>query len=187
MASRLIYAILIVAVLMAGLLLAIGLAEPVADAGGMAHPDFPGMQLGGDGAARLEHIGALGFLFQCLLLIQIVLLSMLGVSERYYSGEFYAYMGGSLLFMLIVAWQMYSGHQAYLDSGETGYFLGFPTATAWQMYGTWLGAIPLILVYSLGFSRFIYSDEDEARFKQLLQDKAAAESTAESTPDELEQ
>jgi hypothetical protein len=156
---------------MAGILVAIGFAEPVVDAGGAAHPEFPGMQVGGDGAARLEYIGTLGFVFQCLLLTQIVLLSMLGVSERYRTIEFRCYMGGSLGIMWIVAWQMYSGHLEYLETGNTGYFMGFPVATAWQMYGTWLSGIPLILIYSLGYRKYIYTPEDEEKFNQLLSEK----------------
>lgn len=168
MRIKVIHAIFAVGLMMAGILLAIGLAEPVANAGGVAHPDFPGMRIGGDGAARLEHIGRLGFAFQCLLLLQIVLLAMLGVSPKRRTPDFLAYMFGSLLFMLFVAWQMYSGHLEYLETGETGYFLGFPTATAWQVYGTWLGAIPLVLVYCLGFRKFIYTHEDEEEFNKLL-------------------
>jgi hypothetical protein len=67
---------------------------------------------------------------------------------------------------------MFSGHSAFLDTGETGYFMGFPTATAWQTYGTWLGAIPLILIYSFGFNKFFYTKEDEEKFNALLAEKA---------------
>lgn len=168
MARNVIYWIFAVSVLMGGLLLAISLSETVPNAAGVAHPEFPGMQVGGDGAARLQYIGSFAFLFQSLLLVLIVCLSILGVSERHRSARFMMYMGLSLLFMLFVWWQMYSGHQAFLASGETAYFMGFPVATAWQMYGTWLGAIPLILVYSLGFDQYIYTPEDEAAFMALL-------------------
>jgi hypothetical protein len=60
----------------------------------------------------------------------------------------------------------------FLDTNETDYFLGFPNATAWQTYGTWLGAIPLVLIYSLGFRKFIYTEEDERQFNALLAEKA---------------
>jgi uncharacterized membrane protein len=51
--------------------------------------------------------------------------------------------------------------------------LGFPEATAWQTYGTWLSAIPLVLIYSFGFSQFIYSKEDEEKFNALVAVKSA--------------
>lgn len=169
MARNVIYWIFAISVLMGGLLLAISLSESVPNAAGVAHPDFPGMQVGGDGAARLQYIGNYAFLFQSLLLILIVCLAILGVAERYRTPRFMIYMGLSLLFMLFVWWQMYTGHQAFMETGETAYFMGFPVATAWQMYGTWLGAIPLILVYTLGFEEYIYTPADEAAFRALLE------------------
>ena len=51
--------------------------------------------------------------------------------------------------------------------------MGFPVATAWQVYGTWLGAIPLIILYTVGFRKFIFTEEDERKYEQLLADIAA--------------
>ena len=172
MRSKLIYIIFVVSLLMAGILLAIGLAEPVTNASGGPHPEFPGMQIGGDGIARIEQIGNLGFAFQCLLLILIVLLSLLGISERYRSRRLLVYMSGTTFLTLFIAWQMYSSHLQYLETGNTGYFLGFPIATAWAVYGTWLGAIPLVILYSVGFHKYIYTPEDEKQYKKLLIAKA---------------
>lgn len=157
---------------MAAILLAIILAENVPNSGGVAHPDLPGLQIGGDGAARMENIGTLGLAFHFLLLVQIVLLSVLGISERYRSIELLACMGGSLALMLLVAWQMYSGHQQFLETGETDYFLGFPTATAWATYGTWLAAIPHVVIYTWGFRKYIYTPEDQQKYEALLKEKS---------------
>lgn len=169
MQSKLIVVIFATVLAMAAILLAICLADTVPNAAGLAHPEFNGMQVGGDGAVRLEHIGGLAFAFQCLLLLLIVCLCVLGVAEKRRSTELWAYMGGTLLFSLFVWWQMYSGHQAYLESGTTNYFMGFPVATAWQVYGTWLAAIPLILLYSLGFRKFVFTLEDQDRYEDLLE------------------
>ena len=172
MGSKLIYVIFATVLLMAGILIAICLAETVPNAAGVAHPEFNGMQIGGDGAARLQYIGGLAFAFQALLLLLIVCLAALGVAEERRSQELWAYMGGTLLFSLFVWWQMYSGHQAFLETGVTSYFMGFPVATAWQVYGTWLGAIPLIILYSVGFRKFIFTEEDEIKYEELLEELA---------------
>ena len=82
------------------------------------------------------------------------------------------YMGGTVVLTLFIAWQMYSSHLQYLETGNTDYFLGFPIATAWAVYGTWLGAIPLVVLYSVGFHKYIYTPEDEQQFKKLLIAKA---------------
>jgi len=173
MRNNIIYFIFAIAVLMALILLTICLSETVPDAGGKPHAEIAGLQIGGDGAARLEHIGFLGFMFQSLLMVQIVSLSILGVAERYRTKKFLIYMASALALMLLIGWQMFSGHLEYLSSNETGYFLGFPNATAWATYGIWLSAIPLVLIYSLGFREFIYTEEDERKFNELLAEKAS--------------
>ena len=172
MKVSLIHTILCTAVLMAVVLSAICLVETVPDAAGMPHPSYDGLQIGGDGAARLQHVGPLGFTFQCLLLVQIILLCLLGVPDRKRTSELAAYMAASLAVMIFVAWKMYFGHQSFLATHETDYFWGFPVATAWFTYGTWLSAIPLVLIYSIGFNKFIYSEEDEEIFNALLAEKA---------------
>ncbi len=171
MGKNLIYVIFAICLLMAGILIAIIMAEPVANSGGMAHPQIPGMQVGGDGQARLAHIGNLAFMFQTLLLILIVCLSVLGVSERHRSKDLILYMAATTLLSLFFWWMMWSGHQQYMETGSTGYFMGFPIATAWQVYGTWLGAIPLIVIYSVGFRKYIYSEQDEKDFNSLLEEQ----------------
>ena len=176
MRSKLIVVIFATTVMMAGLLMAIVLADSVPNGAGLAHPEFNGMQAGGDGGARLKHIGSLAFAFQSLLLVLIVCLAALGVSEQRRSTELWAYLGGTLLFSLFVWYQMYSSHQEFLATGTTDYFMGFPVATAWQVYGTWLGAIPLIILYTLGFRKFIFTEEDERKYEQLLEEiKARSE------------
>ena len=65
---------------------------------------------------------------------------------------------------------MYFAHQAFLDSGETGWFLGFPSAAAWQVYGVWFAGVVLVAAYSAGFRRYILSEDDERRFEELLRE-----------------
>ena len=172
MTKNVIYWILAACVSMGLLLLAIGMADSVPNASGQPHTKHPGMLIGMDGAARLAHIGFLAFLFNSLLLTLIVCLCILGVSERYRSSKFLAGMGASLLFMLAIWWMMFSTHQNFLQTGDTSYFMGFPVPTAWQVYGTWLGAIPLVMMYSCGFRKFIYTRDDEEEFKTLLEQAA---------------
>lgn len=173
MRNKVVIGIFCISLALALILVAIILADPVAGSGGVPHPVIPGMMVGGDGAARLEKIGVLAFLFQTLLLLLIVSLAALGVSAKHHSIKLYLLLALTWLFTMFIWWQMYFGHLNFLETGETDYFLGFPLATAWQVYGTWFGAIPLILIYVFGFKTFIHSDEDERRYQQLLQDNNA--------------
>ena len=63
MTKHVIYWIFAACLAMGLLLLMIGLADTVPNAGGQPHPEYPGMVIGADGAARLAHIGSLAFLF----------------------------------------------------------------------------------------------------------------------------
>ncbi len=170
--DRQIYYLLVLVSAMGLTLLAIIVAEPAINGGGIPHPELPGMQAGGDGAARLEHIGNFALFFHFMLLALISALCVLGVAKQRRSPALI--IGASICMLLnwFIAWQMYQGHQDFLASGETGYFLGFPTATAWAVYGTWLGAIPLIVVYVAGFKRFIFTPEDKAKYQELLDQKS---------------
>lgn len=173
MLNKVVIAIFSISCAMALILVAIILADPVAGSGGVPHPAIAGVMVGGDGAERLREIGVLAFLFQSLLLLLIVMLAALGVSAKHHSIKLYLLLALTWLFTMFIWWQMYFGHQNFLETGETDYFLGFPIATAWQMYGTWVGAIPLILIYVFGFKTYIHSDEDERSYQQLLKDNNA--------------
>ena len=178
MADKLIAVIFTLCLMLALLLLAI-LLTPVPDnAGGLPHPFFAGMLIGGDGAARLSVIAVPAILFQCLFLALIVCLCLLGIQPERRDRRLYLMMTAAYAFTLLVWWRMLAAHQHWLTSGESEFFLGFPVATAWQVYGTWLGAIPLILIYSLAFHRYIYNRDDEARFAALLNETRAQQSPA---------
>ncbi len=184
MGRQLIYVIAAICAAMTIILFLILTAEPVTNAGGSAHPIFAGMRIGGDGLARLEHIGSLGYAFQALLLSLIVAFATLGVSEKHRTPRLRAYMIATLIFSLFILWQMVSSHLNFIATGETTYFMGFPTPTAWAMYGVWLGGIPLVMIYTLGFRQFIYTDEDQAEFEKLVAESAAEGQETDNNPEE---
>jgi hypothetical protein len=46
----------------------------------------------------------------------------------------------------------------------------------------WLGGIPLVLIYTLGFRQFIYTDEDQAEFERLVAETIAEGRENENCP-----
>lgn len=166
----LVYAIFTVVLAMAAMLLLIGFTEAPANAAGMAHEEVTAMLAGGDGAARLEAIGGFAFAFNSLLLLFAILLCVLSVSPGKRTLVFFVWMAVAYAVNMLVWQQMYFQHQAFLETGVTGWFLGFPTATAWQVYGIWFAGIVLIAIYSAGFRRYILSEDDERRFEELLRE-----------------
>ena len=167
----LVMVILLLTTLASVLLLITGMSETVANTTGLAHPSIPLIHVGADGMARLVGVGSWMFVFGCLVLMLVMTFIMLGTGKHNRSRWFFISILGSLLIMLFVWWHVYDGHRSFLESGKTDYFLGFPAATAWLTYGIWLSGIPLILLYSLGFRKFIYTEQDEQKFEQLIKDQ----------------
>jgi len=170
MTRFLVWILFAVVLAMGAILVVLGFTAAPDNAAGLAHEAISGMRTGGDGAGRLAEIGAAAFAFNCLLLLFTVLLCVLGVSPAKRTRGFLGWMILVYAVNLIVWRQMYFGHQAFLATGETGWFLGFPAATAWQVYGVWFAGVVLVAIYSAGFRHYILSEDDERRFKKLVRE-----------------
>lgn len=168
MQRRLAIAILILGIIECLILVAIALAPAPENAAGLAHATLPGVRIGGDGTARFTPIATLSFLFQALMLVQAHLMVALGVSDRLRTLPFLGLLAGCLAISLFVWFNLFSEYQRFLETGVTSYFAGFPAATAWQVYAIWLGGLSLVALYVFGFKKFIWSDEDEQAFQQLV-------------------
>ncbi|MCZ6619504.1 MAG: hypothetical protein O7E57_15385 [Gammaproteobacteria bacterium] len=176
---RLIHVVLFVLLLIAGLIGWILVSpEPPMSTGG-PHPEISGMSVGGDGLARVERIFWLGFVLQVLFVILIHLLVALGVASHNRTAAFWMSLAGAGLVSLWVCWKIFSSYAQFLETGETGYFLGFPIASAWMMFGIWLSGALLAVIYVVGFRRFVFTVEDEAAFELL---EAQARRTSRPTP-----
>ncbi len=161
--------IFVTCLIMGALLLFIMNAEIVVNGGGIKHEIFAGMSIGGDGLERLRYTGIPSYTFGGLLIFLIVVFCLLGITPRKRDLQLYLFLLLTLIFSLAVWYQMINSHLEYLETGVTGYFMGFPTASAWQMYGIWLSSVPLIFLYSIGFRRYVFSDSDEKEFDTLLE------------------
>ena len=168
MQKHLIVSIFLIGLAMGGILLLIYFSPTVSNAAGLNHPVYAGMKIGGDGAARIAPITGLAFIFQVLVLAQFACFVALGVAEKRRNLTFFGALTVCYLITVFVWWRLFAGHQAFLNSGETHYFLGFPTATAWAVYGIYLAGVSFIALYVLGFKQFVWSDQDEEDFQQLI-------------------
>lgn len=168
MNKSLIIAILVFGLIECAILLLISLTPGVENAAGLSHPQLLGMRIGGAGAVRIAPIAILAFLFQTTVLAQFATFIALAVTAKRRSPVFYSFLSLCFVFTIGVWWRLFSGHQQYLATGETQYFLGFPVATAWAVYGVYLAGVSFIVLYVLGFKKFIWSDQDESEFQQLV-------------------
>lgn len=165
--SRWIYAILAFG-LIECILIALVLIEPApANATGIAHPSIPTMRIGGD-STRFDFISGYAWWFQVFVLAQAHCLAALGVKPERRTNLFLGLLAVCYGVALFTWWQIVASYEAFVASGETKYFLGFPTATAWQTFGLFFSGCSLIALYSFGFRHFVWSDEDEQHFNVLL-------------------
>ena len=160
----------VIAVLLAVILCLLGVLmvwpEPMFVAGG-AHPEIRGMNVGGDGLARLGGAHWLLFALQCSVLVLKLLLVALGVAEHHRDRTFWCWLTLIGVVVLGVWWGMYSSYLDYLHSGESPIALGFPLATAFMLFGVYTGGSLLCVLYVAGFRRFIFSEADEAAYEAL--------------------
>lgn len=165
---RLIHFILIVLLVILALLLWIAVSPGHPFASGSAHPDIYGMNVGGDGRARSASIAVAAYWLQATVLLLVILLIAAGVRASRRTPVFWAALLGVAAVYQFVWWRIWGGHQRYLQTGEIDYFIGFATPTAWMVYGIWGSGLGLLLIYVLGFRRFIFTSADEAAYQELL-------------------
>ena len=180
---RLIHAVLFVLLLVAGLIGWVLVSpEPPMSTGG-PHPDITGMSVGGDGSARVSSIFWSGFALLALFVVLVHLLVALSVSKHNRTALFWLLLTGTGVVSLGVYWGLFSSYGHFLETGETAYFLGFPAASAWMMFGIWLSGALLAVLYVVGFRRFVFSAEDEAAFDLLEAQANQLHSSRQSLPD----
>ena len=168
--NRIIYLIL-------GLLLVIGffmsitlLREVPPAASGSPHPEISGMQVGGDGETRIKGIELASFIvFSATFLICLCLI-VLGVSKGKRTLTFLIPAGVLTLGILFIWYRVFDSYMDYLSTGKVDFILGFPEPTAWMIFGLWGGGALFTVIYVAGFRKFIYTKEDEAKLKEIVEE-----------------
>ncbi len=127
-----------------------------------AHPDFPQMLKSTNGQAEMS--SGLLYFFGPLLLFVFFFVVMIGLSRpkridasrKFLTGYFLVYM-----ILISVCLATYQG-------GSTNMFAGFPISTSWMLFG--LGFYPILFgfVFYMKFSSWVFSEEDQQRFDELL-------------------
>lgn len=179
---RLMYLIFALVLAMLGMLIWLMLLPEPAMSTGSPHPDIALMNVGGEGLARLGDTVGIVFWLQATAQCVMILLIALGVVESRRTALFWSVIGAILLLSLGVWSALYLSYLGYLDTGETGYLLGFPTATTVMLFGIWGTGATLCLLYVLGFRRFIFSKEDEAAYEELLAASLTPEISEDDSP-----
>lgn len=168
--NKVIYLILVL-LLVIGFFLGLALLREVPPAAsGSPHPEISGMQVGGDGEARIKGIELASFVvFSATFLICLSLI-FLGISKGKRTLTFLIPAGVITLAILFVWYRVFDSYMEYLSSGKVDFILGFPEPTAWMIFGLWGGGALFTVIYVAGFRKFIYTKEDEAKLKEIVDD-----------------
>ncbi len=169
---RLIHVILALLVAIFAVLVALLFEGGPETATGTAHPVIAGMNVGGDGLARLGGMGWLMATLQTLIVLLIHALLALGIAPRHRTVSFWAFLAVGAALSLAVWWGLYLSYVAFLANGEGPLLFGYPLSTALMLFGVFLAGSYFCALYSWGFRRFVFPAADEAAYEALRAEAA---------------
>ena len=140
------------------------------DYSGRPHPEIEEMRIGGDGAARMQGYKTAGFIILGCSILLFIALMVFGVSGRHRTRAFWIWMGINSLVLLYVSYRIMSGYLDYLSTGKLTFIMGFPEPTAWMIYGIWGGGALFVILYVVGFKKFIYTPQDESVLQDIAEE-----------------
>ncbi|MHC4948689.1 MAG: hypothetical protein ACYTG1_10560 [Planctomycetota bacterium] len=159
--------VFVLVIVAAGGLALIATVSPPANASGLAHPDFPTLEIGGP-ATRHAAIVRPAWIVGVVLIGLFV--SMLALGYRRPGGL--RWMKWVLLGAFVLHVGVFTAtFAAYERSLETtaGTVLAFPAPTAWLMYALYPMFFVYLLVFVTTFRSWFWTERDEARFEALLE------------------
>jgi len=170
-----IIAILVVFIAMAALLFSLTTLEEPNNASGEPHHQFQTMRQGGDGLARSEPLLGRIWLLGVLQVAMYASFMTLAVNRRHRDRRFALCLAGGCVAMVGVWSVLLLAYQASWSQSVPNLVFGFPTASAWMLYGVWTVPVVFVAMYRFGFRRWIYTPEDQRRFEALLIDHGATD------------
>lgn len=142
---------------------------------GYEHDTFPSMNQGGSGEARHGPIFWHALAFGVLQLAFMIGLLAFGTRRDEGAGALVIPLAiGATLWITVFVLLMFS-YRGFMLEDTHGLFLSLPKPTAWFILGLWPFQFFFVVVYVWGFSKAVVTDEDVARFQEILQAKRQGE------------
>ena len=160
--------------LLAGLLalcaLIFSIPEP-SNGHAVAHHAVDGMRQAGDAWLQSGPVFRVGYFLGVLIYLIFSILVYIGVPQAkrdrtlrlVHSAATLAVLG-MWSFLIYLSWQ-------YLHSGDPMIGSAFPLPTLVMLLGLWIAPVSFSLIYVLGFRRWIFTPEDEEKFRQIMESK----------------
>lgn len=142
--------------------------EPVIASHGVAHPTVSTMLHGGDGVMRYQPIRIATWVFALGMITFFTSLLMFACRKRERVGR--------IAWLLLVVFSLHLAsmigmlvsYEAYLHDPDPALYAAFPAPTAWMMYVLWPMPLLFVLLFVVGFDRWIYRPEDEQAIAELM-------------------
>jgi ABC-type transport system involved in cytochrome c biogenesis permease subunit len=110
----------------------------------------------------------MGLVFGVISIIIFVIFLFIGIFQKQNSKKIFWPWGIGLIIYLSIFILGILDYLTYLRSDSLSTFFGFPTPTAWMLFGIYLFPFYFTLFYIIKFKYWILSPESERKFKELI-------------------
>jgi len=133
------------------------------------HPDYPPMTQSVHQITQDSTVYALGIALAFSIITIMAVLSLMG-NRKYGAWGKISYWLIAGLVIYAFAWGvMIWTHYHYQVNHDYHFWGGFPVPTAWMIYAIWFLPILPMAAYFFLFKSWIWRDQDESRFQELVQ------------------
>jgi len=170
---HLLYALII---LFLGIIALLAITPPPANVTGQAHDVYKTMLKGGTSMSADSTTNILAYLFGLCATGLLCLFLILGAIRKGKLDGIRPWLIMASVAYLAANSLTYISDSYYVETAHTRFFLGWPVPTAWMIYIMWSTPTLFVLMYIFKFRDWILTEEDEARFEELVKARRATES-----------
>jgi len=142
--------------------------SPSSGGDGFTHPEHSTMRRGGDGVERLRGVHVFGWIFGILHFCICVGLVVMGANKYGRLGILKRPILIGLVLNVLLLCAMMAVYWKFAREGSSDLLGSLPWPTALMMYGLWPTQLIFVFIYVWGFDRWIFTDQDEEEFRQLV-------------------
>lgn len=142
-------------------------------AAGTVHPTYKTMLHSGDHVLASTTARTVSFLFGLGVILIMYFFIRYGAIRKRGTGKLKLWINIGFVIYIIVYTLNFLSYINYETTGHDEFFLGWPTPTAWMIYGMWTAPAILMFIYVLKFREWILDEEDEAKFYEILEKRKA--------------
>ena len=150
--------------IMAASVLLPGATEPTA----RLHPEAASLLQSTGGLADQPATLWLGYVLGLLILGLMAVCVWIGLRKKDAGTPLTRWMMTGFAGFALVFTGLTFTYARYTGTAEIPFFGGFPLPTAWMIYGMWFFPLILVGLYMALFDRFVLTEDDQARFQDLV-------------------